>query len=70
MEMQSIGKFLIIGGVLLIIIGGVFFLLGRFIGRVPGDIVVQKGNFTFYFPVVTCIIISIVLSLFGWFFRR
>ncbi len=70
MEMQNIGKFLMMGGVLLIVIGGVFFLLGRFIGRIPGDIVVQKGNFTFYFPVVTCIIISIVLSLLGWFFRR
>jgi len=70
MEWQSIGKFLMLGGVLLVIIGAILFFLGRFVGRVPGDIVVHKGNFTFYFPIVTCIVISIVLSLIGWFFRR
>jgi hypothetical protein len=49
---------MIIGGVLLII--GVFM---QFIGKLPGDIVFKKGNTTIFFPIVTCIVISIVLSL-------
>ncbi len=40
------------------------------LGRLPGDIVVHRGNFTFYAPIVTCIIVSVVLSLLFWFFRR
>jgi hypothetical protein len=50
-------------------------VLGRFIhlGRLPGDISVEKGNFKFYFPIVTCIVISVVLSVIGyiarWFFK-
>ncbi len=40
------------------------------LGRLPGDIVVHRGNFTFYAPIVTCIIISVVLSLLFWLFRR
>jgi len=39
-------------------------------GRLPGDISVQKGNFSFYFPIVTCIVISVVLTLLSWLFRR
>jgi hypothetical protein len=57
---------MIIGGVLLII--GVFM---QFVGKLPGDIVFKKGNTTIFFPIVTCIVISIVLSfvfsLFGRF---
>jgi hypothetical protein len=49
---------MIIGGVLLII--GVFM---QFIGKLPGDIVFKKGNTTIFFPIVTCIVISIVLSI-------
>lgn len=53
------GKMLIIMGVVLIVVG----LLWQFIGRLPGDIVLKKGNTTFYFPIVTSIVVSIVLSL-------
>lgn len=53
------GKLLITSGIVLIIIG----LVWQFIGRLPGDIVYKKGNTTFYFPIVTSIVISIVLSL-------
>ena len=53
------GKILVVLGVVLIIVG----LIWHFIGRLPGDIVVKKGNTTFYFPIVTSIVISIILSL-------
>jgi hypothetical protein len=55
----DIGKLLVVAGIVLVIIG----LLWQFVGKLPGDIVVKKEHFTFYFPVVTCIIISVVLSL-------
>jgi hypothetical protein len=52
-------RFLIIAGIVLIIIG----LIGTYIGKMPGDFVWKKGNTTVYFPIMTSIIISIVLSL-------
>jgi len=58
-------------GAVIFVIGLVMFLLGKTnIGALPGDIVIKKGNFTFFFPVVTCIIISVVLSLISMFFRK
>ncbi len=62
----------------LIIIGAVLVLLGLLwpwiqklgLGRLPGDIVVERENVRFYFPIVTSIIISIVLTLLFWLFRR
>ncbi|MED2972367.1 DUF2905 domain-containing protein [Fictibacillus sp. B-59209] len=56
---MGIPRLLILMGVILIIIGG----LWTFVGKIPGDIVFKKGNTTFYFPIVTSIIISILLSL-------
>ncbi|NSL50164.1 DUF2905 domain-containing protein [Calidifontibacillus erzurumensis] len=53
------GKMLMLMGIILIIVGA----LWQFIGKLPGDIVIKKGNTTFYFPIVTSIVISIVLSL-------
>ncbi|KQL48837.1 hypothetical protein AN963_03310 [Brevibacillus choshinensis] len=69
--MNPIAKLLIIGGAVLIVIGLLWQVGGRFLplGRLPGDIVVEKENVKFYFPVVTCIIISIVLSLATYLFR-
>lgn len=63
--MNTIPKLLIVAGAGLIIVGLIWAGLGRFInlGRLPGDIAVEKGNLKFYFPIVTCIVISIVLSL-------
>nr|WP_176483682.1 MULTISPECIES: DUF2905 domain-containing protein [Bacillus] len=58
---------------MLMVIGGVLLLIGllwQVIGRIPGDIVMKKGNFTFYFPIVTSIIISVVLSLVFYFIGR
>ena len=66
-------------GKLLVVLGGVILLLGialwsgfgaGWLGRLPGDIRVQRGNFGFYFPIVTCIILSIIVSLILSFFRR
>jgi hypothetical protein len=74
MKMADIPKWLIYGGIALIVIGILWQVVGRFIplGRLPGDIVVERENVRFYFPVVTMIIISIVLSILfslGRFFR-
>jgi hypothetical protein len=58
---------------MLMVVGAVLLLVGflwQVVGRIPGDIVVKKGNFTFFFPIVTSIIISIVLSLVFYFIGR
>jgi thiosulfate reductase cytochrome b subunit len=63
--MESLGRFLVLLGVLLIILGLVLTLAGKipWIGRLPGDIRVQRENFSFHFPIVTCVILSIILTL-------
>lgn len=60
-----IGKFLIILGIVLVIAGVVFILFGKipYLGKLPGDILIKRENFTFYFPITTCILASLVLSL-------
>lgn len=52
-------------GIFLVLIGGLLLLGGRLfgLGRLPGDIFLQRGNFSFYFPVVTCIVLSILLTI-------
>jgi hypothetical protein len=64
-DFGPLGKLLILLGVFIIMVG-LFLLLGEkipWIGRLPGDIIIRKKNFTFYFPIVTSIIISIILTL-------
>lgn len=70
--MVPFGKFLLVCGLILAGIGLLFMLAGRigWIGKLPGDIIIKRENVTFYFPLVTCIIISVVLSLLFWLFRR
>lgn len=70
--MAELGKFLIIAGGLLVCVGAVFLLGGQFpwVGRLPGDIVIQRENFSFYFPLVTSILVSVVVSLLFAFLRR
>ena len=63
------GRLLILVG-LLIAGAGLLMVLGVPLGRLPGDIVIRRGNATFYFPLVTCIVISIVLTLVMALFRR
>ena len=70
--MSEIGKLLIVFGVLIAAVGVVIVLAGRlpWIGRLPGDIYVRRGNFTFYFPLATSILASIALTLVFWLFGR
>ncbi|SDN46407.1 DUF2905 domain-containing protein [Alkalicoccus daliensis] len=69
---MTIPKMLVTAGIVLIIAGVIWQVGGRFLslGRLPGDIIIERGNSTFYFPLMTSIIISIVLSLLFMFFRR
>jgi hypothetical protein len=66
--MENIGKLLIVTGIVIAVVGALLMFSGRisWLGRLPGDIVVQKKNFTIYFPVVTCILISIVFTIIYW----
>jgi hypothetical protein len=70
--MRDMGKLLLVVGIVTALLGFLFWsgLAPRWLGRLPGDIRIERGNSTFYFPIVTCIIISIVLSLIFSIFRR
>jgi hypothetical protein len=64
--MENIGRYLIIGGVILILIGGFVFLAAKIgfpLGRLPGDIRIERGNGTFYFPLTSSILVSILLTI-------
>lgn len=64
--MENLGRYLVIGGVILILLGGGAYLAARLglpLGRLPGDIRIERNGFTFYFPLTTGIILSVVLSL-------
>jgi len=66
---MPLGRFLILAG---LAIAGIGMLMtwGVPIGRLPGDISYRKGNFGFYFPLATSVVVSIVLTLLMWFFNR
>ena len=70
--MQDLGKLLVIVGIVVVLIGALLWSgVGRgWLGRLPGDIHYSRGNSTFYFPIVTCLILSIVLTLLLRIFRR
>jgi len=63
------GRVLIVAG-LVLVAAGLLVKFGLPLGRLPGDIVLRRGTSTFYFPIVTCILASVVLSVIGWLFRR
>lgn len=68
---MSFGKLLVNIGLILVIIGLLWPWLSKLgLGHLPGDIVIKRENFTFYFPLATSIIASIVLTLILWLFRR
>ncbi|MBZ4654349.1 MAG: hypothetical protein JG781_1690 [Peptococcaceae bacterium] len=72
-DFSSFGKILLGIGAFLFFMGLLFLLLGKFtgLGRLPGDIYYNKGNFTFYFPLATSLLISLILTvLLNLFFRR
>lgn len=69
---QFLGKILIIFGFFIVILG-VLLLIGEklpYIGRLPGDILIQRKNLTFYFPIMTSILLSIILTLIIWLLTR
>ena len=69
--MRDLGRLLIFPGIAIAIAGLLLTLFGRLgIGRLPGDFVFRRGNVTFYVPIVTSILLSIVVSLLVWLFRR
>ena len=63
--MNDVGKILVAFGLLIALVGVVVVLVGRvpWIGRLPGDIHIQHGNWTFYFPLATSLLLSVVLTL-------
>ena len=70
--MSDLGKTLIILGLLIAAVGVLLIISGKlpWLGRLPGDISIRKENFSFHFPLTTCIIISAVVSFLLWLFRR
>jgi len=69
-----LGRLLIIAGVVLIVLGLIvsfhsFFSFLR-LGRLPGDLSIKRENFSFYFPITTCVLLSIILSLILYLFRK
>ena len=70
---MPLGRLLITAGLLLVAAGALVLLLGRLpikLGRLPGDIYIQGKHSTFYFPIVTCLLISVVLSVVMWILRK
>ena len=70
--MPELGKILIVLGIAIVVLGVLLTFGGRipWLGNLPGDIHIQRGRFSFYFPIITCIVISAVISLVLYFFRR
>jgi len=64
-SLAGMGKIILMVGLFMVVTGGILMVVGKIpgLGRLPGDLFVQKGNVTFYFPVVTMIIVSVVLTL-------
>lgn len=69
---QHLGRFLIILGIIISAVGGILLLSWKipWLGRLPGDIIIQRKNFTFYFPLATSILLSIILTFIFWLIRR
>jgi len=70
--MISFARAFIISGLILLIIGLLFYFFPKlhFFPKLPGDIYIKKQNFTFYFPLASCILGSLFLTLVFWFFSR
>jgi hypothetical protein len=69
---SDLGRVLVVLGVVLLVLGLVLMAAGRLplVGRLPGDVVYRRGNFTFYFPIVTSILLSLLLTVLFALFRR
>ena len=65
-QMETIGRYLMLGGIALILLGGGLYLAAKFgipLGRLPGDIRIEGGNGSFYFPLTSSILVSVVLTI-------
>ena len=64
-SLEPLGKFLILAGVFIVVLGLLVMFWSKipFLGKLPGDIFVQKGSFQFFFPIVTCLLVSAVLTV-------
>ena len=69
---HEIGRMLVVFGLLIALVGVALLLVGRvpWLGRLPGDIHIQRGNWTFYFPLSTSLVLSVVLTLILWILGR
>jgi len=72
MLMSEMGKFLVIAGLMMAAVGAILWSgFGRgWVGRLPGDLHYSRGNFSFYFPIVTCLLASLLLTLLLWLFKK
>jgi hypothetical protein len=70
--MRELGKFVAVAGLIIMLVGLAIWggFLPKWLGRLPGDIRIERDHSTFYFPIVTCIVLSILLSLLLSIFRR
>ena len=71
-SISSLGKILIVVGIVIVVVGIIFSFSNKipFIGKLPGDIFIRKGNTTFYFPIVTSIVLSILLTIIFWLINK
>jgi len=69
---HEIGRMLVVFGLLIALVGVALVLVGRvpWLGRLPGDVHIQRGNWTFYFPLATSLLLSVVLTLILWILGR
>lgn len=70
--MNDLAKALIVLGVIMVLVGAGLLWAPKvpFLGHLPGDIYVRRENFSFYFPLATCLLVSVILTLFFWFFGK
>lgn len=70
--MHDFGKVLVVLGITIAVLGLLLWKTGGLgpLGRLPGDISIQRGSGSFHFPIVTCLVISLLLTLVSWLFRR
>jgi hypothetical protein len=70
--LSDLGKLLMGVGLIVLVVGGLLTLSGKipWLGRLPGDLYIERDNFRFYFPLATSILLSLVVSLLLWLFRR
>jgi len=71
-DFSQLGKMLILFGGVVVLVGVVLLSFGKipFLGKLPGDIIIQKKDFTFYFPIVTSLLLSLLISLILYLFKK